>query len=489
MASYVSVAQTLAQAITSLQKTQRVSRIYFFAGPEENGVLTMGTASALAALSPRVSDGITLVHVTPRGAHSEDNRRMRERVPASIDVITVETNFEPIAFDPTDVVIDGLFGIECETPLVGGFEAMINYINSVDPLTISLTLPSGMYADGSNLGKNQVMVEPQATILTLPLIVKYLSDAIRAMGRVFEVAYAPDEVGSIWHQEKVEYRMINEARIKARVQTMSEWAHKGTFGNALLVAGSTGMAGAAVMAAKGAMRSGVGKLTCFSCLCNREILQNQVPQAMVLLDENPHFWRDNIDDLEHFSHVCIGPGLGQNPDTGVALDHTLRALKLMNIPCVLDADALNLMANHKEMMRHIPDGSILTPHLKELERLSCRCASVMDLIVQAERIAKDYNCYVVVKGHNSAICYPDGSLFINPTGNAGMATGGSGDVLSGVLLGLLAHGYAPEDAVRLGVYIHGLAGDLAAEALTPIAMHAGDIIEYLPQAWKHLMEK
>ncbi len=265
--------------------------------------------------------------------------------------------------------------------------------------------------------------------------------------------------------------------LRETLRKRPETAHKGYFGHALLVVGSPGMAGAAILAARGCMRSGVGKLTVLSAKANTPILQVGVPEAIVVQEERP--------DLASYTAVGIGPGIGRTEQA----ERMLRHCAAYPHPLVLDADALNLMAANRELMSLTPKGSILTPHEGEMERLVGQCHTRDERVAEALRLAKGQSLHVVLKGHNTAICHPDGTVDFCHAGNSGMATAGSGDVLTGIITGLLAQGYAPGEAARLGVWLHATAGDCAAEALEPECMTAGDIVSYLPQAFKRLKGK
>jgi NAD(P)H-hydrate epimerase len=204
---------------------------------------------------------------------------------------------------------------------------------------------------------------------------------------------------------------------------------------------------------------------------------------MVMTDFNSSFNTRIEDDLSRYKSIGIGPGIGIASETKKMLREIFETCKM---PVVLDADALNGIASQKDMMELIPPGSILTPHPKEFERLFGEAANEFERIELALRHAKDFNIVIVLKGHHTLIATPGGKGFFNSTGNAGMATGGSGDVLTGILTGLLAQGYEPVEAAILGVYIHGMAGDIAAERKSMEAMIAGDITECLPDVFLSL---
>ena len=264
---------------------------------------------------------------------------------------------------------------------------------------------------------------------------------------------------------------LSEAR--ALVHPRDPESHKGTYGHGLLIAGSRGMAGAAIMAAKAALRSGIGLLTVCTPECNRVILQTAVPEAMVVpcgsdcVDSLPA-------NLSRYSAIAIGPGLTAN-DTTRQMQQAL--MESASAPLILDADALNNLAASPALLSLLSEKDILTPHLGEYRRLSEESADTFSV---------SHHLYLILKGHRTHVYSPTGEVSINTTGNAGMATGGSGDVLTGILLGLRAQGYSAWDASRLGVFAHGLAGDFAATALTEIAMAATDLIRFLPQAWREI---
>jgi len=247
-------------------------------------------------------------------------------------------------------------------------------------------------------------------------------------------------------------------------------SHKGTYGHGLLIAGSKGMAGAAVMAARAALRSGIGLLTVCTPECNRIILQTAVPEAMVIpcgTDYIEHL----PNNLSRYTAIAIGPGLTANEATRRAQETLMEQAA---VPLILDADALGNMAVCPTLFTLLNKESIITPHQGEYKRLMDAYPSIDE--------KRDF--YLILKGHRTCISSPQGETSLNSTGNPGMATGGSGDVLTGILLALRAQGLQAWDAARLGVFVHGLAGDLAAESLTDIAMTATDIIRFLPHAWR-----
>lgn len=275
---------------------------------------------------------------------------------------------------------------------------------------------------------------------------------------------------------------VNKDYVKSRLKSRDPKAHKGCFGHALLYAGSHGMAGAAVLSAKGCMRSGVGLLTVCTPQVNNEILQISVPEAMVT-------WTDDLYaslDLSRYTAIGAGPGLGKGDSQTVLLD---KLLKNASCPTVLDADALNIISQNSYLLDYVPAGSVITPHPGELARLTGKAEGWTQMAAKALELARQTGITVVIKGAPTVTVSPNGKAFINTTGNVGMATGGSGDVLTGIVLSLLAQGYKAIDAAVMAVYIHGLAGDKAASELSAIAMTSADIVNHLPNAWLDLTEK
>jgi NAD(P)H-hydrate epimerase len=252
------------------------------------------------------------------------------------------------------------------------------------------------------------------------------------------------------------------------------------FGHALLIAGSRGKAGAALLAAKACLRSGAGRLTVHLPSCAEGMMQTAFPEAMLSLDADPeHF--SSLPDLRACSAVGIGPGLGNHPQSAAALKTLVQEIAC---PLVLDADALNLIASDEELFQFLPPYSILTPHPKEFDRLAGESDSSYERLMKAQAFASAHQLVVVLKGAHTATCTPEGNVYFNSSGNPGMATAGSGDVLTGVILGLLAAGYTAEESAVIGVLLHGIAGDLTLISQSQESLLAGDIIEQLGKAFK-----
>lgn len=270
--------------------------------------------------------------------------------------------------------------------------------------------------------------------------------------------------------------------IRQRIQPRAIDAHKGTFGHALLIAGQRRMAGAAILSARAALRSGTGLLTVHTPTFNTPIIQGTVPEAII--SEDCSEWMFTCPpELRKYNAIAIGPGLGTDEATSSAVGDVLRKT---DTPIVIDADALNIIGRHRELMKFIPKDSIITPHPRELQRVAGEDFPIHQRLAKAIQLAQEHHIYIVVKGAFTAIVTPKGSVHFNPTGNPGMGTAGSGDVLTGIMVALLAQKYTPEDACIIGVYAHGLAGDLARQDVGTMGLVASDIVDHLPQAWAYL---
>lgn len=377
------------------------------------------------------------------------------------------------------VVVDAIFGSGLSRKVEGMAAEVIEEINKINGFVISVDVPSGLFCE-NNQGNDGAILEAQLTLtFQYPKLAFFFHENARYVGdfEVINIGLLPEfEV-----KEPSAYHFVTPPLIQGIYRKRRKFSHKGTFGHALLLAGSEGKVGAAILAANSCLKSGVGLLTVGTPKVGYVPLQTAVPEAMCItlgetvLTETP--------DIKSFKTVAIGPGIGTD-------DRTAHLLKMMiqNVgnPMVIDADALNILAENTTWLNFLPTGSILTPHPGELARFSGRVELGWDRLEVAKDMAVRYRVYLIVKGANTQIVCPDGNVFFNSTGNPGMATGGSGDVLTGLLAGLLAQGYPPKQAAILGVFLHGRSGDLAAENLSEEAITAKDIIGFLPKAWKSI---
>ena len=276
---------------------------------------------------------------------------------------------------------------------------------------------------------------------------------------------------------------LTSALVKGLYIPAQQFSHKGNNGVGILIAGSRNMPGAALLSAKAALRSGIGKLIVHAPVSVLDKIALFVPEAIASIDPNHNSFSCPPDIIDMCNAIAIGPGIGKEYASAEGL------FELMNktsYPIIIDADALNILSENKTWLRFLPTNSILTPHVGEFDRLVGKSGNRIERTEKALDFAQRYQVFVVLKGHYSTIITPDGEMFLNTTGNQGMATAGSGDVLTGILLGLLSKGYSPENAAKLGVYLHGLAGDCALERQSYESLMASDIIEYLGEGFKRV---
>lgn len=416
------------------------------------------------------------VFIVKGGKESDDFKQNQLRLPESISVREIIDHCND-DFADTDVLIDAIFGSGLTRPVEGVYADVINRINASEAVKIAVDIPSGLMADKPSSG---TIVKASYTItFQLPKLAMFMPGNFSFTGEWVVVNIGLDR--SFIKETPTPYYYIQSKDARRLLRQRTRFDHKGTFGHALIVAGSHGKMGAAILATRAALRSGAGLVSAHVPGCGYEIMQVAAPEAMVHVDASD-LTIASVVLHENVNAVGIGPGLGQDKQTLVAL----RKLLEQSRPMVIDADALNLIAANRELLQIIPRNSILTPHPKEFARLAGETSNGFDRIERARKFAKEINCFIVLKGAFTAIVTPDRNVFFNSTGNPGMATGGSGDVLTGILCGLLAQGYEPQNCCLLGVYLHGLAGDLAADDKGMEAMIAGDLIEFLPAAYKKL---
>lgn len=456
-------------------------RMIVFAGPGNNG----GDAVAVARMLFQKSYKVQVILFNIKGELSDDCltniRRLQEC--GFTDYTEVSSQFDPPKLTEGDVVIDGLFGTGLNKPLSGGFAAVVQYINASQAKVVSIDIPSGLMGEDNSRNIRQNIIKADVTLtIHMPKLAFLLADNEEYTGEweALDIGICKEYS----EQAETDYFITEEEEVKKLVRPRKRFSHKGNYGHAMIIAGAYGMGGASVLAARSCMRSGVGLLTVHTPVCNRSLLQTCVPEAMTQDDIDDRYFAEPV-DLDNYQALGIGPGLGQEEFTAQAVIDQLRNCY---IPAVIDADAINALSSYRNQLNNIPKGSILTPHVKELERLVGRCSNCYDRIQKARDLASYIQCYIVLKGAWSVVITPEGKCHFNPTGNPGMATGGSGDVLTGILTSLLAQGYNPKDACLLGVYLHGLAGDIAAGRMGEISMNASDITDALPEAWKILSE-
>ncbi|MCR4583903.1 MAG: NAD(P)H-hydrate dehydratase [Prevotella sp.] len=472
-------AKALTRAITL--EWSRQTPIVVFAGPGNNGGDALAVARMLQEQGYEVQTYLFNISQHLSEECKTNRTRLLDKKPKAFVEVTQE--FEPPRLEADTLIIDGLFGSGLNKPLAGGFASLVKYINASPAQVVSIDIPSGLMTEDNSYNIRANIIRAN---LTLTLQQKKLSflfpENQQYLGRVKVLDIRLSQEGTA-HIE-ANYTMIDENDIRPLLLSRNAFAHKGQMGNALVIAGSYGMGGAAVLATKACLRAGAGKVTTHVPKKNNLLLQVSVPEAVIQLDREETIFSEAV-DTEDFDAVAIGPGIGTSEQTAIA---TIAQLRRTQCPCVADADALNILANHRAWLQQLPKDIILTPHPKELERLDGHSNDSYEQLTRALQLSEQLQAYIIVKGHHSALCLPDGHVIFNSTGNAGMATAGSGDVLTGIITGLLARGYKQREACIIGMYLHGLAGDIAARELGEESLIASDIIQYLPKAFLRLKE-
>lgn len=404
-----------------------------------------------------------------------------------IEYIKEEKDFPKLHEE--DIVIDAIFGSGLNKPIVGFVAQLIEHINKSKAQVVAIDIPSGLLVENNPDTESKAIIKANHTLSFQFAKLSFLYDQnyiFTGQVHILEIYLHPDFIAQVPTNNFI----LAKEEVKKMMKPRNKIAHKGNFGHALLVVGSEGKMGAAVLAAKACLRAGLGLLTLHIPKIGYQILQTTVPEAMVEVDKKKKFIT-NINKqtahLEKYTAVGIGCGIGKHEKTGIAL---LELLKKCSQPVVIDADALNILAENPSWWEFIPKNSLLTPHPKEFERLFGRTLNPYLRHQLQLAMSKQRQIFIILKGATTCITTPEGiSYFNSEVGNSGMATGGSGDVLTGVLTSLLAQGYPPQQVALLGVYLHGLAGDSAKNRLNEESMVASDIIRGLPKAFNKLKEE
>lgn len=450
--------------------------VYIFCGNGNNG----GDGLALTRLLIEEAYNAKAVLLNPEKAFSPDAaanlKLLQEYSPQSI-LSWNDVDWNNITHDA--IVVDAIFGTGLNRSLDGNIAAQIQSLNKLSNAKISIDIPSGLYADKLP-GTDDTCFSANFT-LSFGTYKRSLlhPEAARFAGSIAMLAIGLSKV----FEERTAINLYATGidNIRALYEPRNPFSHKGTFGTAVLAGGSYGKIGAIALSAKAALRAGAGKVFVQAPECGYNVLQTFVPEAMFESAGKNFVEKLQIDEG---AVIGLGPGFGTDDDSAKAIEVFLRSYK---DPLVIDADALNIIAQNKEkLFPLIPENTIITPHPKEFERLFGKTGSSLEQADLAIQKSAEHRIVIVLKGHRTAVCTPDGNCFYNLTGNAGMATAGSGDVLTGIITGLLAQGYSSEKAAIFGVYLHGLSGDIAAKENSQEALIAHDLTEHLGKAFLHI---
>ena len=488
-----------ADGVTSLQLIERMAegvtcevisrlranmRLAIFAGPGNNG------ADALAVARMLCEQGYhPEVFLFNKGGNrlSPDCTALRDRLVAEcsdrIDFVEVNGLFNLPHLSKQYVVVDGLFGSGLREQLSRGFCELVKFINDSQATIVSIDLPSGLFGEWNPHSVNRNIVHATVTMsVQFPRLAFMIPDNAELVGewKTVDIGLNEQEV----RKAIPPFYLIEREDVKRILKPRSPYSSKADYGSALLVAGSYGMMGAAVLASRGALRAGAGKVSVYAPLCGCEVMQTAVPEAMFVA-ANSKITTTEIRPKYDYSAIGIGPGIGTAVETVNALANFI---KIYDKPLVVDADALNCIATNQSIMHHMPLLSVLTPHAGEFDRIFGVQPNAEARLVKAIEMSHYHNVIIVLKGRHTAIVRPDGRVYFNSSGTPAMATPGAGDVLTGIITGLMAQGYKPEIAAIAGVFIHGLAGEIAAEKEGTYGVTAGDIAAGVGRAIKQIMQ-
>ena len=453
-------------------------KIAVFAGPGNNG----GDGLAIARFLQLLNYNVTVYLLTGNDRLSSDALVQYQRLTAGQPTVLNGSNLPELP--PSAIVIDALFGVGLSRPLDGLAAQTVAHINQSGCTVVSIDMPAGLFCD-DNSGNNPDRIIRATYTLTFqqPKLSFFFAENAAFTGKweILDIGLLPDAIA----QQHTKYFVIQQQDVSEYVQPRNKFAHKGDFGHACLIAGSRGMMGAAVLAAKACLRTGVGLITAHIPQGENIIMQTSIPEVLVSMDKNSEVF-SQISDLSLYSAIGIGPGIGKNPKTQKALLALLHGLDDQKTHILLDADALNILSENPDWMYLLPRNSILTPHPKEFDRLAGISKNGYQRHLKQMEIAQKYAVFIVLKGAHTSIATPDGNCFFNTTGNPGMATAGSGDVLTGIIVSLLAQGWLPVHAALAGVWMHGAAGDEAAMKTGYQALIASDIINNIGNVYQKL---
>ncbi len=484
------------QKISSLELMERAATLVFneihaslqgveteikiFCGVGNNGGDGLVVARLLKAEKYRVKTFVVNYSENRSEEFLHNYEQIKEMDTDWPELLTEESDFSKISKD--DFVIDAIFGIGLNRPMPTWVNHLVEHINSSQAFVLSIDLPSGLLIDKAPSTKDKVVKAAVTLTFQMPKLVFFLPGTAAFVGDFHVLDIGLDSEYLLETETNME--LVGKQEVLPFYRHRMKFSHKGTYGHCLIVGGSYGKMGSVFLASSGAFKSGAGKVTAFVPKCGYEILQNTLPEAMVLTSENEQLLT-NIDFDFEPEAICFGIGAGKKPETVEAFHDLLKRTKK---PMVIDADGLNILSENRELLNEIPKMSILTPHPGELERMLGTWKDDFDKLKKAKAFSKKYNLIVVIKGAYT-ITVNDDKLFINTSGNPGMATAGSGDVLAGILTGLLSQGYQPLSAAIFGVYLHGTAGDFAAAKNGVDALMSGDILENIGNAYLDLFKK
>jgi len=460
------------------QKAKKHQQFAIFAGPGNNG----GDGLVIARLMAEAGYIVKVYILNLSNKFSEDFQLNRERLNSNIEIEEWKEMPEVWPeFSEETILIDAMFGSGLNKPLKGLPAKVVRKLNEQNQVKVAIDIPSGLFADRAIEEKNPAIFQADYTLsFQFPKLAFLMPENEFSVGEwhILDIGLSKDYI----LKTETAYFFLNHEFVRSLYRPRTRFSHKGSYGHLLMIAGDSTKMGAAVLSSKAALKTGAGLLTLHHPKNLGNVVVSAVPEVMSSPDESEEAF-SHLPDMSRFTQIAIGPGLGKRKSTANAIKLLLQEVKS---PIVFDADALNILSDNKTWLAYLPPQSVLTPHLKEFERLTGKSSNSFERMQKAKEFSQNYQVYLIIKGAHTMIVTPTGKVYFNSTGNPGMATGGSGDVLSGMIGSLLAQKYTSLEACLIGVYLHGLAGDLAAEKSGFEALLSGDIIDHIGEAFKTL---
>lgn len=447
-------------------------------GPGNNG----GDGLVISRFLDSLQFSVTCYYVALSEKGSDEFEKNRLRLKStSVEWIELknDTLINETAFNE-DVYIDAIFGTGLSRPAEGLAKTVIEKINRLDKEVFAVDVPSGMYCDSPNDKRDIILKASRTFTFHAPKLAFFYPEQGIYCGEFEVLDIGLDEKAT--SDQKSRYRMITLDQLKGLRKVRSRFSHKGTFGHANIVAGSRSKMGAALLTAEGVLKVGAGLVTANIPNSGSSAFNVRIPSVMLNYTGENECEKVEMSDSQTYG---VGPGLGTTSKVKNAFGQFIEEV---NNPIVIDADGLNILAENDKLMQKIPKKSILTPHPKEFERLAGHFKNSYERTERQLELSKSYGIYVVLKDAFTVISTPKGEVFINPFGSPGMSTGGSGDVLTGMITGLLAQGYNPENAAIFGVGLHGLSGEEAAKQKGAESMSSEDLADHITSGYRRLEE-
>ncbi|WP_439880606.1 NAD(P)H-hydrate dehydratase [Pontibacter sp. MBLB2868] len=453
-------------------------QVFILCGPGNNG----GDGLAVARLLHERMYHVKVLLIGNTEKASPDFTANLQQLPNGIKQLHIQKESDLPRISEKACVIDAIFGTGLNRPVTGVYADVVQKLNKSNCTITSIDMPSGLYTDSQTPDEGAVVKADYTISFELPKQAFLLPQNEQYVGEWHVVPiglseqYIAEATTNLYYTTAQDIRYLLKPRKK--------FSHKGLYGHALLLCGGFGKIGAAVLAARACLRAGVGLLTVQAPSVGYTILQTAVPEAMTLADKHRKHLSELPEEIDSFNVIGVGPGLGTEKVTKSTIGQLLAT---SSHPLVIDADAINIISTSDKLKAQLSRNKIIfTPHPKEFERLIGKSNNDYDRLRDLLEFCRIYGCYVVLKGSNTVIGTPEGELHFNTTGNPGMATGGTGDVLTGIITALVAQNYTLKEACLVGVYVHGLAGDLALNSVGEISMTASDVIDHLPEAFMQL---